>query len=146
MSYKVHKPAIKCYWSALESLVAEKPLKYKGKGKLTLAMQKTLTSAEWCATNMQSAEKDTKCAIELLHWDLQMGQYTALAFTLIVALTTVKMQTSLQPPPLYFHHYHHNQLDAPTNVDITLTTSTTIDTKLWTPPEEAGCNYVTTTK
>ena len=64
--------AVKCYWGALEKLVAEKP-HYKGKGKLTVAMQKCLTTAARCAIKMQSTGSDVKRATELLQQDLRNG-------------------------------------------------------------------------
>ncbi len=76
---------------ALEKLVAEKP-HYKGRGKLTEAMRKRLTTAARCAIKMRSAESDTKRATELLRQDLSNGPSTAtaLAYTHTVALITVK--------------------------------------------------------
>ena len=64
--------AIKCYRSALENLVVEKP-HYKGKGKLTAAMRKRLAAAARCAIKMRSESKDTKNAVELLRQDLCNG-------------------------------------------------------------------------
>ena len=64
--------AVKCYWGVLEKLVAEKP-HYKGKGKLTVAMQKRLTTAARCAIKMQSTGSDVKRATELLQQDLRNG-------------------------------------------------------------------------
>lgn len=64
--------AIKCYRSAREKLVQQKP-QYKGKGKLTEAMRKRLTMAARCAIKMRSAEPDRKRATELLHEDLRNG-------------------------------------------------------------------------
>ena len=46
--------AIKCYRGALERLVTEKP-HYKGRGKLTVAIRKCLTTAARCAIKMRSA-------------------------------------------------------------------------------------------
>ena len=66
--------AVKCYRGALEKLVAEKPhYKGKGKGKLTVAMQKRLTTAARCAIKMQSTGSDVKRATELLQQDLRNG-------------------------------------------------------------------------
>ena len=62
--------AVKCYRGALEKLVAEKP-HYKGKGKLTVAMQKCLTTAARCAIKMWSTGSDVKRATELLQQDLR---------------------------------------------------------------------------
>ena len=64
--------AVKCYWGALEKLVAEKP-HYKEKGKLTVAMQKRLTTAARCAIKMQSTGSDVKRATKLLQQDLRNG-------------------------------------------------------------------------
>ena len=64
--------AVKFYWGVLEKLVAEKP-HYKGKGKLTVAMQKRLTTAARCAIKMQSTGSDVKRATELLQQDLRNG-------------------------------------------------------------------------
>ena len=46
---------VKCYRTALEKLVQDKP-SYKGKGKLTETMRKRLTIAARCAIVMQSKE------------------------------------------------------------------------------------------
>ena len=64
--------AVKCYRGALEKLVAEKP-HYKGKGKLTVAMRKRLTTAARCAIKMRSTGSDVKRATELLQQDLRNG-------------------------------------------------------------------------
>uniref|UniRef100_A0A1X7VKX9 Mutator-like transposase domain-containing protein n=1 Tax=Amphimedon queenslandica TaxID=400682 RepID=A0A1X7VKX9_AMPQE len=64
--------AVKCYRSALENLVKEKPL-YKGKGKLTESMRKRLTKAARCALKMRSKEKDKTKAIQFLQDDLYNG-------------------------------------------------------------------------
>ena len=64
--------AVKCYWGALEKLVAEKP-HYKAKGKLMVAMQKRLTTAARCAIKMQSTGSDVKRATELLQQDQRNG-------------------------------------------------------------------------
>ena len=64
--------AIKCYRSALERLVEEKP-KYKGKGKFTTAMRKKLTTAARCAIKVRSGENDTKHAVKFLRQDLRNG-------------------------------------------------------------------------
>ena len=56
----------------MERLVEEKP-KYKGKGKLTAAMRKKVTTAAQCAIKMRSDEKDTKRAVEFLRQDLRNG-------------------------------------------------------------------------
>ena len=52
--------------------MAEKP-HYKGKGKLTVAMQKRLTTAACCAIEMQSTGSDVKQATKLLQQDLRNG-------------------------------------------------------------------------
>ncbi len=66
------KHAVKCYRGALERLVMEKP-HYKGRGKLTTAMRKRLTTAARCAINLRSAESDANRATELLRQDLRNG-------------------------------------------------------------------------
>ena len=52
--------------------MAEKP-HYKGKGKLTVAMQKCLTTAARCAIKMRSTGSDVKQATELLQQHLRNG-------------------------------------------------------------------------
>ena len=64
----------KCYRSALEKLVMEKP-SYKGRGGLTKRMRCRLTSAARCAIKMRSKEPDKGKAIKLLERDLQNGPY-----------------------------------------------------------------------
>ena len=64
--------AVKCYCGALEGPVMEKP-HYKGRGKLTVAMRKRLTTAARCAIKMRSAESDAKRGTELLRQDLRNG-------------------------------------------------------------------------
>ena len=64
--------AVKCYRGALERLVMEKP-HYKGRGKLTVAMRKHLTTAARCAIKMRSAESDAKRGTQLLRQDLRNG-------------------------------------------------------------------------
>ena len=51
--------AVKCYRSALENLVKDKP-HYKGRHKLTEAQRKRLASAVRCAIIMRSKDVDTK--------------------------------------------------------------------------------------
>lgn len=51
--------AVKCYRSALENLVKDKP-HYKGRHKLTEAKRKHLTSSVRCAIIMRSKDADTK--------------------------------------------------------------------------------------
>ena len=54
--------------------MAEKPhYKGKGKGKLTVAMQKCLTTAARCAIEMRSTGSDVKQATKLLQQDLCNG-------------------------------------------------------------------------
>lgn len=64
----------KCYRSALEKLVQEKP-HYKGKGGLTGAMRQRLTSAARCAIRMRSQETDVKKAVKKLKQDLKNGPF-----------------------------------------------------------------------
>lgn len=64
----------KCYRSALEKLVQEKP-SYKGRGGLTKKMRCRLTSAARSAIKMRSKEPDKAKAIKLLEHDLQNGPY-----------------------------------------------------------------------
>ena len=64
--------AIKCYWSALENLVKDKP-HYKGKGKLIEAMHKKLTKAARCAIKMRSKEENRSMAIKKLQEDIHNG-------------------------------------------------------------------------
>ena len=57
--------ALKCYRASLEQLVKDK-LQYKGKHKLTAAMQLRLTKAAQCAIIMRSKEDDKRKAASLL--------------------------------------------------------------------------------
>ena len=66
--------ACKCYRSALEKLVSEKP-QYKGRGGLTQRMRQRLTSAARCAIKMRSREPNVAKAVKLLEKDLQNGPY-----------------------------------------------------------------------
>lgn len=66
--------ACKCYRSALEKLVQEKP-EYKGRGGLTERMRKRLTSAARCAIKMRSKEMDRSQALRSLERDLINGPY-----------------------------------------------------------------------
>ena len=61
--------AVKCYRTALENLVHDKP-SYKGKGKLTEAMRKKLTKAARGAIIMRSQETDKVQAVKKLQHDL----------------------------------------------------------------------------
>ena len=61
--------AVKCYRTALENLVHDKP-SYKGKGKLTEAMRKKLTKAARSAIIMRSQEADKVTAVKKLQHDL----------------------------------------------------------------------------
>ena len=78
--------AAKCYWGALEKLVAEKP-HYKGKGKLTVAMQKRLTTAARCAIKMQSTGSMSSGPPNCCNKICAMAPSTAPAFTLTVVQT-----------------------------------------------------------
>lgn len=64
----------KCYRSALEKLVQEKP-QYKGKGGLTEKMRRRLTSAARCAIKMRSKEPDIAKAAKKLEKDLLNGPF-----------------------------------------------------------------------
>ena len=64
--------AVKCYRTALETLVQDKP-HYRGKGKLTEAMRKRLTKAARCAIVMRSKESNKQAAIVKLQQDLLNG-------------------------------------------------------------------------
>ena len=64
--------AVKCYRSALEKLVQEKP-QYKGKGKLTETMRKRLATAARCSIKMRSTVEDKTTAVALLREDLRNG-------------------------------------------------------------------------
>lgn len=66
--------ACKCYRSALEKLVSEKP-EYKGRGGLTQRMRQRLTSAARCAIKMRSREPNVAKAVKLLENDLRNGPY-----------------------------------------------------------------------
>ena len=94
--------AVKCYWGALEKLVAEKP-HYKGKGKVTVAMRKCLATVARCAIKMQSTGSDVKRATELLQQDLRNGPSTAPAFILAVVQTIVRLHVvhRYQTPQTY---------------------------------------------
>ena len=61
--------AVKCYRSALETLVHNNPA-YKGKGKLTESMRKKLTKVARSAIIMRSKEQDRPMAISKLRKDL----------------------------------------------------------------------------
>ena len=63
---------VKCYRTALEKLVQDKP-SYKGRGKLTEAMRKRLTRAARCAIVMRSQESNREHAIVNLRKDLLNG-------------------------------------------------------------------------
>lgn len=63
---------VKCYRTALEKLVQDKP-SYKGKGKLTETMRKRLTIAARCAIVMRSKEGNIQEAIVHLRKDLLNG-------------------------------------------------------------------------
>ena len=63
---------VKCYRTALEKLVQDKP-SYKGRGKLTEAMRKRLTRAARCAIVMRSKESNRQQAIVSLRKDLLNG-------------------------------------------------------------------------
>ena len=65
--------AVKCYRTALETLVQDKP-SYRGKGKLTESMRKRLTKAAQCAIVMKSKESNKLAAIATLQQDLLNGQ------------------------------------------------------------------------
>ena len=62
--------ASKCYRSALEENVMEKP-EYKGKGGLTKKMHCRPTSAACCAIKMRSRETDINKEIKSLKRDLK---------------------------------------------------------------------------
>ena len=64
--------AVKCYRTALETLVQDKP-HYRGRGKLTEAMRKRLTKAARCAIVMRSKESNKQAAIVKLQQDLLNG-------------------------------------------------------------------------
>ena len=64
--------AVKCYRTALENLVHDKP-HYKGRGKLTATMRKKLTKAARSAIMLRSKETDQKQAIQNLQQDLLNG-------------------------------------------------------------------------
>lgn len=64
--------ATKCYRAALAKL-AQDNASYRGKGKLTEAMQKRLSKAARCAITMRSRDTDRKRAIQLLQHDLKNG-------------------------------------------------------------------------
>ena len=64
--------AVKCYRTALERLVQDKP-SYRGKGKLTESMRKRLTKAARCAIVMRNKESNKLAAIEKLQQDLLNG-------------------------------------------------------------------------
>ena len=57
--------AVKCYCTALENLVHDKP-HYKGRGKLTETMRKKLTKAARSAIMLRSQETNQKQAIQQL--------------------------------------------------------------------------------
>ena len=61
--------AVKCYRTALENLVHDKP-SYKGRGKLTEVMRKRLTKAARSAILLRSQETDQKQGIRKLQQDL----------------------------------------------------------------------------
>ena len=83
--------AVKCYWGALEKLVAEKP-HYKGKGKLTVAMRKRLTTAQLavpskCRAQGQTSSGPPNCCNKIC----AIAPSTALAFMLAVVQTIVRL-------------------------------------------------------
>jgi Na+/citrate or Na+/malate symporter len=81
--------AVKCYRSALENLVKKKP-HYKGKGNLTERMSKRLTKAARCAKTMRSAEENRTIAVKSYKLIYITLRFTALGYTMTVALTIAK--------------------------------------------------------
>ena len=61
--------AVKCYRTALENLINDKPL-YKGRGKLTQKMRKKVTKAARSAIIMRSQEADKVQVVKKLQQDL----------------------------------------------------------------------------
>ena len=70
---------VKCYRTALEKLVQDKP-SYKGRGKLTEVMRKRLTRAARCAIIMRSKETNQQQAIANLRKDLLNGPLHCFGF------------------------------------------------------------------
>ena len=70
---------VKCYRTALEKLVQDKP-SYKGRGKLTETMKKRLTRAARCAIIMRSKETNQQQAIVNLRKDLLNGPLHCFGF------------------------------------------------------------------
>ena len=89
--YYIYGPnhAVKCYQDALEKLVAEKP-HYKGKGKLTVAMRKCLTTAARCAIKMWSTGRVRRQAGHCFNKICAMAPSTASAFILTVVQTVTR--------------------------------------------------------
>ena len=94
--------AVKCYRGALEKLVAEKP-HYKEKGKLTVAMQKRLTTAARCAIEMRSTGSDVKQVTKLLQQDLRNGPLHCSGVHTTVVQTIVRLHVvhRYQTPQTY---------------------------------------------
>ena len=97
--------AVKCYWGALEKLVAEKP-HYKGKGKLTVAMHAEASDnrSSLCHQNAEhrvrrQAGHRTVATIKIS----AMAPSTAPAFILTVVQTIVKLHVvhRYQTPQTY---------------------------------------------
>ena len=65
--------AVKCYRTALQHLINDKP-SYKGRGKLTETMQKKLTKAARSAIIMRSQETDKVQVVKKLQHDLLNSQ------------------------------------------------------------------------
>ena len=77
--------------------MAEKP-HYNGKGKLTVAMRKHLTTAARCAIKMQSTGSDVKQATKLLRQDLRNGPLHCFGIHTNCSTDYCKVTRSLQTP------------------------------------------------
>ena len=78
--------------------MTEKP-HYKGRGKLTVAMRKCLTTAAHCAIEMRSTESDAKRATELLRRDLINGPRHCFGMHSDCSTDYCKAVRSAQVPP-----------------------------------------------
>ena len=82
--------AVKCYHTALENLVHDKP-SYKGRGKLTETVRKKLTKAARSAILMRSQEADKVQAVKNSGETYKTAHYIALAVIQIAALITANL-------------------------------------------------------